>query len=1139
VTFKRIMLIVLPFLGAVFIFMVLHLVYSDWEASFMASRPPLPGGVAPPIPTGKQGMKVQTVVHEVSTNVNLVRKDREGRDEVAFHADRIDHPSGNTADIDRPGIKFFTKAGETITLLADKARLITKGAVTNLANIESGVMWGNVVLIHDRGTPDDPTDDLYGDLDNLTFNGDMSELATDGPVALVGADMMLTARKMRVAIDRKTRRISTMTFMEDIRVTLVTTDRVRIGLTGPAETAPAAPGSEKVSGTFPESRRVPDTFSDPAAEQGPPAAAAARGPEVWRIDLAGNVDARQGDQRLQSDRLSLHNRPGRAAGQAATPVQAGAAGAPTRAERPRSADSPRRRGEGPMARLLAPDAPPPIVVVADGPLIITPLSPEEQHRLGDLAYQVAATGSPVVIDDTQTHIVGAEVQYNLRTGAGSVIGKESPVLLEQPGRLRLTGWRLDFDRSTMRPGHPYPTADVQGEGQLYAEAQGMSLSGRTKPPAAEGPPVPPSPLEARWMRAMHLEFYQLPTDPQAGPGEIRRATFSGQAVVSQKEGVLKGDELAIDFSKSEPGRGQSVEHLVGHGNVFIKNQPPEGGPPPQPDAAKAAPRMALGDIACQDLDLTFARDAAGDTQPKRLKATGKVEINDTGGKIQADELTVTFGPSAKGGVEPQFFEAFGKVFVNREDLRAEGDHVRRDMAAGTLLLEGKPAMAARGRSRVVGRRIEFSQAEGTASVRGAGELEMPATTDLRGRQRKEAEPLIVTWRNSMLFEDKRNFAQFDGAVTAATGASRLASDRLWVYFADRPADAAAEKVSGTFLESRRVPDTFSDAPPAGRAKAPSKPTAGSSKTGGEVDQLFGRKGLVRVLAEKNVHAVEQQWNPDKSLRYTMETIGDNLTYVDESRKVYIRGPGRMRLLSRERPKAGEAETAGLGPDALAGIWAGAVPAGYSRTEVGWVDSMAYDGAADRAYFKGDVDAVYSGRGAPGGAGAAGAPSSTTRRRVTTTRIQSSDLQIIFAEKAPAAAAGSEKVSGTLSRRVPDTFSDPAGPPAVPREERMAVEKLAADGGVLLWVDDRRGTAERLIYQRDPELIRLYRGTEDWARLWQENEATQEFGEIVARIITFEPATGLIEVVDQQSLTVSPRPKPAAPAKAGPRPMFQP
>jgi hypothetical protein len=369
----------------------------------------------------------------------------------------------------------------------------------------------------------------------------------------------------------------------------------------------------------------------------------------------------------------------------------------------------------------------------------------------------------------------------------------------------------------------------------------------------------------------------------------------------------------------------------------------------------------------------------------------------------------------------------------------------------------------------------------------------------------------------MLFEDKRNFAQFDGAVTAATGASRLSSDRLWVYFADRPpVDAAGAAVAA-----------------ATRAKAPPKPTA---RTGGEVDPLFGRKGLVRVLAEKNVHAVEQQWDPDKTLRYTMETIGDNLTYVDESRKAYIRGPGRMRLLSRERPKAGEAETAGLGPDALAGVWTGDVPAGHSRTEVGWVDSMAYDGATDRAYFKGDVDAVYSG-GYARGAGAPGA--ATTQRRVTTTRIQSSDLQVVFAEKAPAAAASSPPRERRDMPGYPASSDAGSPQPAVPRAERMAVEKLAGDGGVILWVDDRRGTAERLIYQRDPELIRLYRGTQDWARLWQENEATQEFGEIVARIITFEPATGGIEVVDQQSLMVSPRPRPGAPGKTGPRPMFQP
>ena len=93
---------------------------------------------------------------------------------------------------------------------------------------------------------------------------------------------------------------------------------------------------------------------------------------------------------------------------------------------------------------------------------------------------------------------------------------------------------------------------------------------------------------------------------------------------------------------------------------------------------------------------------------------------------------------------------------------------------------------------------------------------------------------------------------------------------------------------------------------------------------------------------------------------------------------------------------------------------------------------------------------------------------------------------------------------------------------------MTVDKLVADGHVRLAVDDRRGTAARMIYQRSPEILRLFRGTDDWARLWQENEADQVYGEIVARTISYVPSTGRVDVEDQQSLIVSPKPKPAAP-----------
>ena len=556
--------------------------------------------------------------------------------------------------------------------------------------------------------------------------------------------------------------------------------------------------------------------------------------------------------------------------------------------------------------------------------------------------------------------------------------------------------------------------------------------------------------------------------------------FLGQAIVKQRDGILKGDELAIDFFKPLPGRGQAVQRLVGHGDVFIKNQPPEA-----KGAAAGAPKANVGDIACQSLDMSFSRDAkSGDTQPKHLKATGAVAINDSSGKIRAEDLTIDFGPTDKGRVDPTFLEAIGNVWIDRADLHAEGDHVRRDLASGKLLLEGRPAKAARGGSRIEGPYISFSQTDGLATVRGAGLLEMPTTTDLRGRPRAQAEPMVVRWANHMLYEDKRNFAQFDGRVVATTATSHVASERLWVYFADRPAK------------------------PADAAKP--KPAV----AGGDMQQFVGNKALVRVLAEKNVRAVDLQLLPDKTLKHQMEIVGDNLTYVEENRKAYLRGPGRLRILAHEKPRADEEEKGGLAPSAVDAALKGNLPEGYARTDVVWTDGMAYDGATDRAYFKGDVDTTYAGRGTPG-EGAA------TARHATVTRIQSNDLQVAFNEKPPAAPA------------------DATDQPAAPREERMTVEKFVADGNVRLAVDDRRGTAARVIYQRSPEIIRLFRGQDDWARLWQENEASQEFGEIAARTISYVPSTGRVDVEDQQSLTVSPKPKPAAPPTpkkpAAPRP----
>ena len=1040
-TFRRVMLVVLPLLGAVFIFTVLWYVYADWEASLVPGGARFDGPV-PRMPTGKEEIQtVQEVGHEVSTNVNLIRRDTEGRMEMRFLADRIEHKDKTSTDIDRPRIQFFTKDGRIVTLLADQGHAVTKGALTNVDDIESGRLWGNVVLVDDRGTPDDLADDILVGLEDVVFDNERYEMSTDGPVVMAGPEMSLSARKMQMALDRDTRRINTMTFFHDVFITFEAGVRMRVSLSAPADEAPP-PTSPPAEGP-----------ATPADEAG----------DLWRIDLADDVFARQDDQNLRCDRLILYNEAqgGR--------EPAGPGGTQADGQVPPGTTAPPEPRKAAKAAESTPTGP--LVVIANGPLIITPVGADERKVLGDEQRQVTATGSPVVIEDGETRIVGDVVRYNAATASGTVIGKDGPMLLEQPGRLHLTGGRLDFNRRAL-------AATIQGEGSLQARVTTASLTGSTGGATAEKTPAEPSVLDASWKRGMHLEFYSLPSDQTEGMGEIKRAEFHGKAVVNQAEGILRGEDLAIDFVRAEPGRGQTVERLVGHGDVYLKNAPPKQDATVTP-TAKDAPETTIGDIACQDLDIQFAAESGGGAQPKRLDAAGGVAINDTRGRIRAEKLSVAFGRTEKGTMDARFLEAFGDVLIDRDDLHAEGDHVRRDTTAGTLLLEGKPARAKSGGSRIVGARIEFSEADGRASVRGPGELEMPATTDLRGRPRDTPQPLLVQWENGMLFEDQRNFAHFNGKVRTVTGGSRLNAERLWIYFADRPeppADPAA-------------------------AEPPKKASAGD-----EMGNLFGRKALVRLLAEQKVLAIDGQLADDGTVRHQMEIVGDNLTYLEENRKAYVRGPGRLRILAREKPKTGEPTGPGIMPKQVEAFWKDAVLDGYARTTVGWVESMAYDGASGRAYFKGDVDATHAGRGVPGGG--------ESRRAPTGTRITSRDLQVVFGQKVPDAA------SATPAATLPPVT------PATPQQERMTVEKLVADGSVLLWVDDRRGSAARLIYQREPEMIRLYRGpgADEWARLWQENEATQEFGEIAARTITYDPSTGRVDVIDQQVITVTPRPK---------------
>ncbi|MEA3368712.1 MAG: LPS export ABC transporter periplasmic protein LptC, partial [Planctomycetota bacterium] len=666
-TFRRVMLVLLPLLGVGFVFAVMWYLYRDWERSLVGRHQPEVhnGGK---MPTGVVEMETAGhVAHEVSTDVNLIRKDRHGRTEVRFLADRIEHFEKKTADIERPRIQFFTKQGEVITILAERGHVRTKGALMDVDDIESGRLWGNVVLVHDRGSPGEYADDILVGLDDVTFDNDAYEIATDGPVLMAGGEMTLSASKMRMALDPETRRLHAMTFLEDILITFEAGDSLRVSLTAPARPA----GEREPPLAEPPTPAPPQEDAEADGAEADGAEASADGDQagdLWRIDLAGDVHAQQEAQRLRCDRLTLYNRSrGAAAPDAdrpAAPVSAGeAADATAEAPAPPSAPAADEAPQAPRSLMT---------VVADGPLIITPVDEAERLTLGDEQYQVSATGGPAVVEDGDTRITGHTVRYNTRTGSGSVIGEASPMRLEQPGQIMLTGRRLDFDRAAA-------TAEVTGEGRLVAHVQTAGLTGITASPEGLGPDASAADadrLDASWHKGLRLVFYRLPEDASQGLGEIREARFRGRAIVRQGDGLLKGDDLTIDFYPAEGDRGQAVRQLVGHGDVLLKNAPVGG--TGADDAAQ------VGDIESENLDIRFARDSGGGARPTQLDASGDVAINDPKGKIRAQELAVTFAVSDEGDTEAQFLEARGDVLIDREDLHAEGDHVRRDTAEGTL-----------------------------------------------------------------------------------------------------------------------------------------------------------------------------------------------------------------------------------------------------------------------------------------------------------------------------------------------------------------------------------------------------------------------------------------------------------------------
>ncbi len=1169
---RRLTRIVVPLAALAACVLLVHHVLRNYIASFDPSRRHgAEGGAA--VEGGGGSFEGKQYGHLVSENVDITRKDETGRITMRIVAEKVLHYPDNRSRIVNPIIIYYSEAGETLALVGDEADILRKGnGGLELGDIRSGTVRGDVVLSHDRGTPENSLDDFLVGLDDLSFDNHTDEMRTEGPVILVGDEISLTARRMLIVMDRDTGRVSAMTFYEDILASLKAGDRLRMGLARmPGEPEPEADPSNVDAGS-PEAGTGDTEDPAPSPTAGTGGGDDDEGPVLWRIDAAGDVDARQLDQRLTAPRVGLYSEMARPLAEsregAAVPAEGNSGDVPAPGDRSAAGGSgapsaPSEPGESDAET----DSGAPLMVIADGPLIITPVDADELALMGPRRHELAASGGRVTLRDGDLRVEGDEVVYNVRSGEGRIAGDEGGVALRQPGRLDLTGESLRFSR---RDG----TAVVSGPGRLKASLDAPGLmagpdaghGGGSERHPAGGDPGPEA-FEASWLQSMKLHFGR--TDDLSGEAlpEVLRAEFHGSAAVKQRGGVLKGDDLAIDFHPRRPGRRdvavplwltlaeeadperglvpldipkgtitswhvgpgadvetgdvlatidvggaieavaspadgrvarvlraagsdvlpgdvvavvetpgrQAVRRLTATKDVYLAGTDPVG--------TEGGPLGRVGSIACRDeLIVDFVTEANGGSIPKTLDARGAVRVRDAEGEVRAERLHTKFARTEEGDVDVLWMEAQGDVRVDRGETRAEGDYVLRDVPGGRLVLVGRPATASRGtgsdRRHIVGPQIAFLEGEGRAEVRGKGELTVPTTTDLRGRPREAARPLTVHWSKGMAFREERNFAQFAGTVAVHTGGSRLNAEDLWILFKDVPPEPAGE----TATTPEDVPD---------EDKADEEAALAGL---GELNRLLEGKAVERIVTQGPTDIVEQETDPDGGVRFRFELIGEDLTFLDEDRKAYTRKAGRLWVLARDVPAEGEPPGPPLPPPQAERLWERDVPDGYSRIGIGWTDEMAFDERTYRAYFSGGVETDYVGRAVSpaGGAASGGAAGGARRSRV---RVESGDLQVAFVE-------------------APDEGADvdPADP------QTLAVDKFVADKGVDLTVDDRQGSAHRLYYQRKPEMLRLYSGPGRDARLWRENESEQEFDLVVAREITYYPATGRIDVKGQKVIS---------------------
>ncbi len=766
------MTVLISVLAVIFVALLLwHLPQMDYDDVFgVPDAEPIE---EPPPGAEDKGFPVGDPQTEVGySDIEIFRRNRDGRLTHAIFAKMRPREPAGRADLLDPRMIFYASGGEQFHVRAPRGMLDTEGAVVARFNdIKRGALWGGVVMRHDRGTPDDESDDLVVRMDRCEYDQREARFHTDDPVTVRGPEVEMDAVGMVALLVRGENELKELRFLRDITMTLQGQEgeALAVGMTPTARSEPSG-GSAPAGPAEAESAEPATDREEQTGEGG----------RFYRFTLKGNVRVEQprgdGTRGLEADRqVELVTRSeGDSLGGG---PDASRAGAPSAADRgqPR-ADG----GSGPPEEA----APAPVEVVCDGPFTFEPVPSEEAPG----GLQLKATGRRVVLWEPRMRATGDDFSFDGATGIGVLRDSERTRVMLAQGpdkRTEIVSREVRFDRDNA-------TAAFAGPGRLVVDVPEEEFAGVR----AEGD----RPLKATWRKAMNVDFAGQRT-PQ---GELRnvldRAEFHGSAVLRQGRRTLSGEHLVLGMAAPEASGGQyGIRSVTASGDVAVIQPEAEG-------------QVSVGDLTCGYLEFHFRQDDRGESRPTTLFARENVVGTAENSNLEADRLSVHFeaDPEQPDRDVVQRLVAEGNVRARRDDRYAEGRYLEYSTearlpgegAGAAMVLRGTEnewATALLGPHRIRGVDITMDRTRRRVDAKGPGRLKLMSNRGIEGGERESPMPITVAWTRKMIYNGVESQAHFSGRAEVRLPGAGIDCADLWIFF--MPAGGEEERSEDQAFEA--------------------------------------------------------------------------------------------------------------------------------------------------------------------------------------------------------------------------------------------------------------------------------------------------------------------------------------------------